>query len=124
MGNVVNRYVKVTGGRYEWALEYKGHIKKGSGGEGDDRMRAAITGLGEMLSRMVRPSVINIKLNEMNVANYINNGWLGRWKENNWQNSHGVGIKHADLWQQVRFADHAIRAEYVRHLEMPGGNNG
>lgn len=84
-------------------------------------MRAAIMALGEMLEHMTRPSVIDLQINEMNIANYINQGWLGKWKANNWENSHGAKIKHADLWKQVRFQEHAIRAKYERGLMIPGG---
>lgn len=121
MGKVVNAYIKVTGGRYEWLLEYKGYESRGSGSAGGDRMRAAIMALGEMLEHMTRPSVIDLQINEMNIANYINQGWLGKWKANNWENSHGAKIKHADLWKQVRFQEHAIRAKYERGLMIPGG---
>lgn len=28
-------------------------------------------------------------------------GWLDKWRENNWKNSQGEPVAHADLWQQV-----------------------
>lgn len=117
--NVVKAYIKVTGGQYEWKLEYKGHTRQGTGGHGGDRKVAAIKALRDMLKHMVRPSVIDLTMNEMNVANYINQGWLGKWKENDWKGVKGTEIKHADLWRQVPFGPHAIRAKYVRHMEIP-----
>lgn len=119
--NIVKAYIKVTGGQYEWKLEYKGHACQGTGGHGGDRKVAAIKALRDMLKRMVRPSVIDLTMNEMNVANYINQGWLGKWKENGWKGVKGTEIKHADLWQQVPFGPHAIRARYQRDMVIPDG---
>lgn len=118
----VKAYIKVTGHRYEWMLEYNGHRLCGRG-EGStysaNRKLTAVEALEDMLGHMNRGAVINLTINEMNVANYINRGWLDKWKQNDWKTVGGATVKYAEAWQKVRFEPHKLRAEYVRELEIP-----
>lgn len=118
----VKAYIKVTGYKYAWMLEYNGHQLHGEG-EGStysvNRKLTAIEALADMLGHMNRGAVIDLMINEMNVANYINRGWLGKWKQNNWKTVGGAEVKYAETWKTVRFEPHALRAKYVRELEIP-----
>lgn len=118
----VKAYIKVTRWQYAWMLEYNGHRLYGEG-EGSthsvNRKLTAIEALADMLGHMNRGATIDLEINEMNVANYINSGWLGKWKQNNWKTVGGVGVKYAETWKTVRFEPHELRAKYVRGLEIP-----
>ena len=97
----VKAYIKVTSWQYAWMLEYNGHRLYGEG-EGSthsvNRKLTAIEALADMLGHMNRGATIDLEINEMNVANYINSGWLGKWKQNNWKTVGGVGVKYAGIY--------------------------
>ena len=107
----------MTSWQYAWMLEYNGHRLYGEG-EGSthsvNRKLTAIEALADMLGHMNRGATIDLEINEMNVVNYINSGWLGKWKQNNWKTVGGVGVKYAETWKTVRFEPHELRAKYVR----------
>ena len=118
----VKAYIKVTGHKYAWMLECGGGRLYGDG-EGSscsvNRKLTAIEALADMLGHMKRGVMFDLKINEINIANYINRGFLGKWKQNGWKTVGGARVKYAEEWKKVRFEPHAFRAEYVHELEIP-----
>ena len=115
----VKAYIKVTGHKYAWMLECGGGRLYGDG-EGSscsvNRKLTAIEALADMLGHMKRGVMFDLKINEINIANYINRGFLGKWKQNGWKTVGGARVKYAEEWKKVRFEPHAFRAEYVRRV--------
>ena len=105
-----------------WMLECGGGRLYGDG-EGSscsvNRKLTAIEALADMLGHMKRGVMFDLKINEINIANYINRGFLGKWKQNGWKTVGGARVKYAEEWKKVRFEPHAFRAEYVHDLEIP-----
>ena len=110
----VKAYIKVTGHKYAWMLECGGGRLYGDG-EGSscsvNRKLTAIEALADMLGHMKRGVMFDLKINEINIANYINRGFLGKWKQNGWKTVGGARVKYAEEWKKVRFEPHAFRAE-------------
>lgn len=116
----VDAYLKVTGAGYRYKIVCKGHPRKGDGEIKGGQRRAAVKGLAEMLDRITKPSMITLLCNDYDIVRYINRGFPGKWKQNKWKNSKGETVRNAELWQQVKLESHAIRAQYVKDLEIPG----
>lgn len=65
-----------------------------------NRKLTAIEALADMLGHMKRGVMFDLKINEINIANYINRGFLGKWKQNGWKTVGGARVKYAEEWKK------------------------
>ena len=82
--------------------------------------RAVLKALLVALERFDRPAVIKIYISDDFVRAALINGWLKRWKDNNWHKIKLNGdIRHLDLWLQVskRLTNHAVTFAQGQELD-------
>ncbi len=73
--------------------------------------RAVLCALNEALKKFNKAAVIKIYISDDYVRAAFINGWIKRWKANDWHKIRLNGeIRHLDLWQQVseRISSHAV----------------
>lgn len=73
--------------------------------------RAVLTALRDVLMRFNKAAVLKIYVSDDFVRNSLINGWLFRWKNNNWHKIRLCGqLVHSDLWQQIsmQLSNHAV----------------
>lgn len=91
-------------GRGGWAaiLIYKNHVKEISGYEEyttNNRMelRACI----EALKSLKEPCNVTLRTDSKYIVSAFEEGWIKKWKLNNWKNSEGDNVKNQDLWLEL-----------------------
>lgn len=95
--------------------------------------RAVLTALTQALERFNKAAVLKIYISDDFVRASLINGWMGRWKDNNWHKIRLNGdLAHDDLWKKIQgqLSNHAVtfaRAEelenkYIKELEWRTNN--
>ena len=114
-----------------WAaiLLYDGRAKELSGFEADttnNRMEilAAIKGM-EALKSDPDGLAVEIYSDSTYVVNAHTDGWLEKWKRNNWRTALGQPVKNRDLWTRLDQLDALHRPAYKKvkgHADNPYNN--
>ena len=64
-------------------------------------LRAVIESFKKILSEKPKRDVeFELYSDSAYVVNSINNGWIAKWKQNNWKTTKGEDVKNRDLWEQ------------------------
>ena len=64
--------------------------------------RAVLTAFLTALQKFNKASVLKIYISDDFVRSVLINGWLSRWKSNDWRRiRQNEEVKHLDLWQQI-----------------------
>lgn len=56
------------------------------------------------------------------VVNSVNNGWIEKWKQNNWKTTKNDDVKNKDLWEELSFLRNRARSLgiYVKIIKIKG----
>jgi ribonuclease HI len=82
--------------------------------------RAVLTALLEALNKFNKAAVIRIYISDDYVRACLINGWLGKWKANEWHKIRLNGeVMHLDLWQQIsqQLSKHAVTFAHGEELD-------
>lgn len=82
--------------------------------------RAVLTALLVALGKFNKAAVIKIFISDDFVRACLINGWLSRWRGNNWHKIRLNGeVMHLDLWQQIsqQLSKHAVTFAKGEELE-------
>lgn len=64
--------------------------------------RAVLTAFLTALQKFNKAAVLKIYISDDFVRSVLINGWLSRWKSNDWRRiRQNEEVKHLDLWQQI-----------------------
>lgn len=110
----VNIYIETSvhgpsqhGGRCMYIMEYllpggePKTVRGGSDWRDKKEMELALQALAAALSRIKSSCVIDIYTTCPQIRNTIENGWLDRWRQQDWKTSKGKEIRHRALWERI-----------------------
>lgn len=58
--------------------------------------------------------VVEIHSDSAYVVNALNNGWIAKWKLNEWKTSKGDEVKNKDLWESLIILMEAVKESKVK----------
>ena len=62
-----------------------------------------MTLLETALSRLQKPSTVNIYTKCESVYWGLKNDWITNWKKNDWKNAKGIGVKIKEKWENIEY---------------------
>ncbi len=83
-------------------LEHDGHIKELCGGEAETtNNRMELTAVIEGLSALKYPCEVTLISDSKYIIDAITQGWVYKWKENNWMRNKKDKALNPDLWEKL-----------------------
>ena len=83
-------------------LEYEGHRKELCGGEAETtNNRMELTAVIEGLSALKYPCEVTLISDSKYIIDAITQGWVYKWKENNWMRNKRDKALNPDLWEKL-----------------------
>lgn len=64
-------------------------------------LKAVIEAFKRALSKNQNDTEYELYSDSAYVVNSINNGWIGKWQQNNWKTTKGDDVKNKDLWEEL-----------------------
>lgn len=95
--------------------EYTKHESIGYWEEKENSL--AIRALIAALDRMQKSSILTVYTSCRLIRNAIENGWLDKWRQQEWKNSKGKQVQHAEMWKEVaeKTERHLVFVEIGEH---------
>lgn len=62
--------------------------------------KLTLAALTEALSRFKKPCSIRVNTECGGFLNALSQGWIHRWKKDDWKNAKGKPVNHAELWKE------------------------
>ena len=107
-------------------LEYLGHEKELSGGDGNTtNNRMELTAVIQGLSALKEPCVVELYSDSKYVIDGLQKGWAASWKKRGWSTSDKKPALNPDLWEKLLelTAKHEMHYHWVKgHAENPKNN--
>lgn len=110
----VNIYIETSvhgpsqhGGRCMYIMEYilpdgaPKTVRGGSDWRDKKETELVLQALAAALARIKSPCVIDVYTSCRHIRNSIENGWLDRWRKQDWKNAGGKEIRHRKLWERI-----------------------
>jgi len=95
-------------------LEYDGHIKELCGGEAETtNNRMELTAVIEGLSALKYPCEVTLISDSKYIIDAITEGWVYKWKENNWMRNKRDKALNPDLWEKLLIEIEKHKMTYV-----------
>ncbi len=93
------------------------HTRELSGAQPDTtNNRMELTAVVEGLRALKRPCSVRVTTDSQYISKAFTNGWLDKWKRNNWQTARG-SVKNQDLWREL---DHLTTVHRVQWQWVKG----
>ncbi len=105
-----------TGG-FGVILKYGKHIKEFSVGyELTTNNRMELMGVIYGLEQLKNKAIVQVYSDSQYIVNAVNNGWLDKWKENNWLRNKKEKALNIDLWKRLieLMNIHEVTFEWVK----------
>lgn len=67
--------------------------------------KLVLTAITEALKRFRKPCAIRVNTECDGFLNALSQGWIQRWKKQDWKNAKGKPVNHAELW--IEFTEQA-----------------
>ena len=95
-------------------LEYEGHRKELCGGEAETtNNRMELTAVIEGLSALKYPCEVTLISDSKYIIDAITEGWVYKWKENNWMRNKRDKALNPDLWEQLLVEIEKHKMNYI-----------
>ena len=107
-------------------LEYMGHRREMSGGEGETtNNRMELTAVIKGLMALKEPCVVELYSDSKYVIDGLSKGWAVSWRSRGWVKADKKPALNPDLWEQLLALTekHQMRYHWVKgHAENPDNN--
>ena len=107
-------------------LEYKGHLREMSGGEGSTtNNRMELTAVIRGLQALKESCVVELYSDSKYVIDGLSKGWAAGWQKKGWVKADKKPALNPDLWEILLelTAKHEMRYHWVKgHAENPKNN--
>ena len=107
-------------------LEYMGHRREMSGGEGETtNNRMELTAVIKGLMALKEPCVVELYSDSKYVIDGLSKGWAVSWRSRGWVKAEKKPALNPDLWEQLLALTekHQMRYHWVKgHAENPDNN--
>ena len=107
-------------------LEYKGHVRELSGGEGNTtNNRMELTAVIRGLEALTEPCIVELYSDSKYVIDALEKGWAWGWKKRGWIKSDKKPALNPDLWERLLELTqrHELRYHWVKgHAENEKNN--
>lgn len=85
-------------------------------------LRAVIEAFKDILSKNISDVEYELYSDSAYVVNSINNGWIDKWKRNNWKTTKNDDVKNRDLWEEFAFLRNRAMSLgiYIKIIKIKG----